>query len=154
MRARFARRSGLKGAEVVRNFQVFPMKLIGSFASPFVRKVRIVLAEKIDYDLEIDNLSDESGVPPQSVAQIPVLVLEDGTALYDSRVIVEFWTTSRMQSSSRQTNAGASRCAVGKPSRTASWTRGVGAWSACGRRSSAAKAGSAARCARCTRGWN
>src|SRR6267154_555695 len=32
------------------------MKLIGSLASPYTRKVRIVLAEKkIDYDFEIDN---------------------------------------------------------------------------------------------------
>jgi glutathione S-transferase len=69
------------------------MKLIGSVASPFVRKVRIVLAEKkIDYDFEIDNpWSDQSIVPPiNPLAQVPVLMLEDGTALYDSRVIVEF----------------------------------------------------------------
>lgn len=69
------------------------MKLIGAFASPFVRKVRIVLAEKkIEYDLEIDNpWSDKSIVPSiNPLAQVPVLVLEDGTLLYDSRVIVEF----------------------------------------------------------------
>jgi glutathione S-transferase len=69
------------------------MRLIGSFASPFVRKVRIVLAEKkIDYDLEIDNpWGPESIVPPLNpLAQVPVLVLEDGTTLFDSRVIVEF----------------------------------------------------------------
>ncbi|WP_038742059.1 glutathione S-transferase N-terminal domain-containing protein, partial [Burkholderia pseudomallei] len=33
------------------------MKLIGSLSSPFVRKARIVLAEKkIDYKLELENV--------------------------------------------------------------------------------------------------
>ena len=69
------------------------MKLIGALASPFVRKVRIVLAEKkIDYDFEIQNPWNESpelrGQNP--LVQVPVLVLEDGTTLFDSRVIVEF----------------------------------------------------------------
>ena len=33
------------------------MKLIGSLTSPFVRKVRIVLAEKkLDYKLELENV--------------------------------------------------------------------------------------------------
>ena len=69
------------------------MKLIGAYASPFVRKVRIVLAEKkIDYDLELDDpWKDESSARQLNpLSQVPVLVLEDGTALYDSRVIVEF----------------------------------------------------------------
>ena len=69
------------------------MKLIGSYASPFVRKVRIVLAEKkIDYDLEIDDpWKDESRARRVNpLSQVPVLVLDDGTALYDSRVIVEY----------------------------------------------------------------
>lgn len=69
------------------------MKLIGSYASPFVRKVRIVLAEKkIDYDLEIDDpWKDESSARRVNpLSQVPVLVLDDGTALYDSRVIVEY----------------------------------------------------------------
>jgi glutathione S-transferase len=69
------------------------MKLIGTLASPFVRKVRIVLAEKkMDYELEIED--PWSGEPRLSalnpLSQVPVLVLDDGTPLYDSRVIVEF----------------------------------------------------------------
>jgi glutathione S-transferase len=69
------------------------MKLIGSAASPFVRKVRIVLAEKkIDYDFESQNpWTDDSPVWEQNpLGQVPVLVLEDGTTVFDSRVIVEF----------------------------------------------------------------
>src|SRR5687767_7565574 len=69
------------------------MKLIGSLASPFARKVRIVLAEKkIDYELELDNPWDEgAGLRAHNpLSQVPVLVLEDGTTVFDSRVIVEF----------------------------------------------------------------
>jgi glutathione S-transferase len=69
------------------------MKLIGSLASPFARKVRIVLAEKkIDYDFEIDNPWKAEAVTPRfnPLGKVPVLVLDDGTALFDSRVIVEF----------------------------------------------------------------
>src|SRR3972149_10683047 len=69
------------------------MKLIGALASPFVRKVRIVLAEKkIDYDFEIQNPWNESPElrDQNPLVQVPVLVLEDGTTLFDSRVIVEF----------------------------------------------------------------
>jgi len=69
------------------------MKLIGSHSSPFVRKVRIVLAEKkIDYDFVIDSpwLAD-SGVPDiNPLGKIPVLVIDDDTPLFDSRVIVEY----------------------------------------------------------------
>lgn len=69
------------------------MKLIGSPASPFVRKVRIVLAEKkIDYDFEAQNpWAEGSAVWGQNpLGQVPILVLEDGNTVFDSRVIVEF----------------------------------------------------------------
>lgn len=69
------------------------MKLIGSLASPFARKVRIVFAEKkIDYEFEIDNPWKAESVTPDfnPLGKVPVLVLDDGTALYDSRVIVSF----------------------------------------------------------------
>lgn len=68
------------------------MKLIGSLTSPYVRKVRIVLAEKkIEYEFEIDSpWSDESKVRDiNPLGKIPVLVLDDNTPLFDSRVIVE-----------------------------------------------------------------
>ncbi len=69
------------------------MKLLGVHPSPFTRKVRIVLAEKkIDYDFIIASPQAEgSPVPTHNpLGKVPVLVLEDGTAVYDSRVIVEF----------------------------------------------------------------
>ncbi|MRR50241.1 MAG: glutathione S-transferase [Rhodocyclaceae bacterium] len=69
------------------------MKLIGSHTSPFVRKVRIVLAEKkIDCEFVVDNpWTDDSRVTPHNpLARIPVLLLDDESSLFDSRVIVEY----------------------------------------------------------------
>jgi 3-phosphoshikimate 1-carboxyvinyltransferase len=60
------------------------MKLIGSHTSPFVRKVRIVLAEKkIEYDFEIDSpWLEDSNVPNiNPLGKIPVLLLDDETSL-------------------------------------------------------------------------
>ena len=69
------------------------MKLIGSHTSPFARKVRIVLAEKkIEYDFVIDSpwLADSKVPSLNPLGKIPVLVLDDETRLFDSRVIVEY----------------------------------------------------------------
>jgi len=69
------------------------MKLLASPASPYTRKVRIVLAEKrIDCDVErVDVQPVENPVNAHNpLGKVPTLVLDDGTALYDSRVIVEF----------------------------------------------------------------
>ncbi|NJD25055.1 MAG: glutathione S-transferase [Betaproteobacteria bacterium] len=69
------------------------MKLIGSHTSPFVRKVRIVLAEKkMEVDFVIDSpWLEGTGVPALNpLGKIPVLVLDDETPLFDSRVIVEY----------------------------------------------------------------
>ena len=69
------------------------MKLFGSPGSPYVRKVRIVLAEKrITYDYVIDRPSLPGSRVPQfnPLGKIPVLVCDDGRAVYDSAVIVEF----------------------------------------------------------------
>ena len=69
------------------------MKLFGTPGSPFVRKVRIVLAEKrIAYDYIVARPSTpDSPVPPfNPLAKIPTLVRDDGRALYDSTVIVEY----------------------------------------------------------------
>lgn len=69
------------------------MKLVGSLASPFVRKVRIVAAEKrIEYAFErADPWQPGPAVTRHNpLGKVPALVLEDGTVLYDSRVIVEF----------------------------------------------------------------
>ncbi len=69
------------------------MKLLSSLASPYTRKVRIVLAEKkIECELEpVDVQPAENPVNAHNpLGKIPTLVLDDGSALYDSRVIVEF----------------------------------------------------------------
>ena len=69
------------------------MKLLASPASPYTRKVRVVLAEKkIDFDIElVDVAPAENPVNAHNpLGKIPTLVLDDGTTLYDSRVIVEF----------------------------------------------------------------
>lgn len=69
------------------------MKLIGSHTSPFVRKVRIVLAEKkIDFEFEVNSpwLADSTVPDINPLGKIPVLLLDDDTALFDSRVIVEY----------------------------------------------------------------
>jgi glutathione S-transferase len=69
------------------------MKLIGSLTSPYARKVRVVLAEKkIEYEFEVDSpWTPETNVPHiNPLGKIPVLVLDDNTVLFDSRVIVEY----------------------------------------------------------------
>lgn len=69
------------------------MKILSSLTSPYGRKARIVLLEKkIDCQLEVDIPWDEDTKVPDynPLGKVPVLVLDDGTALYDSRVIVEY----------------------------------------------------------------
>lgn len=69
------------------------MKLLGSVPSPYTRKVRVVLAEKkIDCDFEIADVreSDAAVADRNPLGKVPTLMLDDGTALFDSRVIVEF----------------------------------------------------------------
>lgn len=72
------------------------MKLIASLTSPYVRKVRVALAEKrIEYDLiEESPWAAETTVPNYNpLGKVPVFVLDDGTTLFDSRVIVEYLDT-------------------------------------------------------------
>ena len=69
------------------------MKLLGSPASPYTRKVRVVLAEKrIECEMELVDVQPvENPVNTHNpLGKIPTLLLDDGSALYDSRVIVEF----------------------------------------------------------------
>lgn len=70
-----------------------PMKLLGSLTSPYVRKTRIVLAEKkIDCEFILESAWTEDSKVPQynPLGKIPVLLFDDQTTLYDSRVIVEY----------------------------------------------------------------
>jgi glutathione S-transferase len=79
--------------ENLRFGSILVLKLIATLTSPYARKVRIALAEKkIEYVL----VEDSPWVPGNAVSdlnplgKIPVLVLDDGTRLFDSRVIVEY----------------------------------------------------------------
>ncbi len=72
------------------------MKLIGSLSSPFVRKVRIVMAEKkIDCELVLENVwgADTKIHDFNPLGKVPCLILDDGEAVFDSRVICEFVDT-------------------------------------------------------------
>lgn len=72
------------------------MKLIGSLTSPFVRKVRVVMAEKkLDYELVIDDVWSDNALITEynPLGKIPCLVIEDFGSLFDSRVIVEYLDT-------------------------------------------------------------
>lgn len=72
------------------------MKLIGNYASPYVRKVRVVMAEKkLDYQLVVDDVwSVESTIREfNPLGKVPCLIMEGGDALFDSRVIVEYLDT-------------------------------------------------------------
>jgi glutathione S-transferase len=71
------------------------MKLIGSLASPYVRKVRIVMAEKkLDYQFELEDVwTSDAIMKSNPLGKVPVLVMEGGEAVFDSRVIVEYIDT-------------------------------------------------------------
>jgi len=69
------------------------MKLIGSITSPYVRKVRIVLAEKkMDCEFLLEDVWSPSTKITASnpLGKVPTLVLDDALSIYDSRVIVEY----------------------------------------------------------------
>ena len=70
-----------------------PMKLIYSPTSPYVRKVRIVFLEKkVDIDLENNSVwaADTNIATYNPLGKVPCLVLDDGEAIQDSRVIAEY----------------------------------------------------------------
>lgn len=72
------------------------MKLIGSIASPFVRKVRVVLAEKkLDYQFELENVwaADTAISTYNPLGKVPCLLMDDGSVMIDSRVMVEYLDT-------------------------------------------------------------
>ena len=72
------------------------MKLIGSPASPYARKVRVVMAEKkLDYQYVIEDVwaPDSTITESNPLGKVPCLVMEGGEAVFDSRVIVEYLDT-------------------------------------------------------------
>lgn len=69
------------------------MKILGSPGSPFVRKVRVIAAEKgIEVQYVVDRPSAAGTRVPQfnPLGKIPVLVLDNGESIYDSVVIGEY----------------------------------------------------------------
>jgi len=71
------------------------MKLIGSLTSPYVRKVRVVMAEKkLDFQLVLEDVwATEAVLKSNPLGKVPCLVMEGGEAVFDSRVIVEYIDT-------------------------------------------------------------
>jgi len=71
------------------------MKLIGSLTSPYVRKVRIVMAEKkLDFQHELEDVwASDKILASNPLGKVPCLVLPGGEAIFDSRVIVEYLDT-------------------------------------------------------------
>ena len=73
-----------------------PMKLIGSNSSPYVRKVRVVMAEKkLEYDFITEDVwAVDTGIAHSNpLGKVPCLIMEGAEALFDSRVIVEYLDT-------------------------------------------------------------
>jgi glutathione S-transferase len=72
------------------------MKLLGSTSSPYVRKVRVVLAEKkLECAFVVEDVwgADTSIAESNPLGKVPCLIMEGAEALFDSRVIVEYLDT-------------------------------------------------------------
>ena len=76
------------------------MKLFHNIASPFVRKARVLAAEtglasRVELVQSVFTpVSPDTGLfASNPLGKIPTLMLDDGTALYDSRVICEYLDT-------------------------------------------------------------
>jgi glutathione S-transferase len=71
------------------------MKLLGSPTSPYVRKVRIVMAEKkLDYQFAVEDVWGSDAILKfNPLGKVPCLIMEGGEAVFDSRVIVEYVDT-------------------------------------------------------------
>ena len=72
------------------------MTLLGALASPFVRKVRVLLMETGQDDIAMQEVATTPVATAPEVAaanpvgKIPALIRDDGPTLYDSRVICRF----------------------------------------------------------------
>ncbi len=69
------------------------MKLYTSLTSPYGRKARVMLAEKrIDFELVQTDVWDPNSelLKFNPLGKVPCLVLDDGNALYDSPVIMDY----------------------------------------------------------------
>jgi glutathione S-transferase len=72
------------------------MKLLIATPSPYARKARVALIEKglaFSEEVTVPWNKDTSASQHNPLGKIPVLLLDDGRAIYDSRVIVEYLDT-------------------------------------------------------------
>jgi glutathione S-transferase len=72
------------------------LRLIASPTSPYARKVRVVMSEKrIECKLEMTDVwAPESTISDSNpLGKVPCLIMDDGGAVFDSRVIVEYLDT-------------------------------------------------------------
>ena len=73
------------------------MKLYGTVTSPFVRRVRVVASE---LNLDVDRIDTATDAGQAALAQLNPIrkvpaALVDGRTLFDSRVIIDWLTTTR-----------------------------------------------------------
>jgi glutathione S-transferase len=69
------------------------LKLISATPSPFARKVRIAMLEKgLPFDLVTEVPWDSTTATPlyNPLEKLPVLILEDGTSVYESSYILQY----------------------------------------------------------------
>ncbi len=69
------------------------LRLISATPSPYARKVRIALAEKgLPFELQTAVPWDSSTTTPRHnpLEKLPVLLLEDGSSVYESSYILQF----------------------------------------------------------------
>jgi glutathione S-transferase len=69
------------------------MKLYGSLTSPYVRKARVLLAEKgldIEFVVADPYAADTPVAMYNPLGLVPVLVRDDGSPLFDSPVVLEY----------------------------------------------------------------
>ena len=87
------------------------MKLVGSRTSPFVRKIRVILAERqvAHQFVEESAWTAQTTVPRYNpLNKVPALVLDDGESIYDSVAIV----VSEETGSISLATSGSSNCRV------------------------------------------
>ena len=88
------------------------MKLVGSYTSPFVRKLSILLLEKgitFEFINELPYNADNGVAQFNPLGKVPVLVTEEGECWFDSPIIAEYneWRAGDVAARSAGVVAGA-----------------------------------------------
>jgi len=88
--------AALRGVPATHSKPSMTMRLIGAITSPYVRKVRVVLAEKkLDYQFVQENVwaEDTAIAAANPLGKVPCLIMDGQDAVFDSRVIVDYLDT-------------------------------------------------------------